>query len=91
MFVDEAGFYLLPAVVRSYAPCGEPSGVTSQIDFAHAAATDFLEDFVVAELRADQGVAWRAGEQRGSQMREVLIEEIGRQAMSSEQGFDFVA
>ena len=24
MLVDEAGFYLLPAVVRSYAPCGEP-------------------------------------------------------------------
>lgn len=23
MFVDEAGFYLLPAVVRTYAPCGE--------------------------------------------------------------------
>ena len=23
MFVDEAGFYLLPAAVRTYAPCGE--------------------------------------------------------------------
>jgi transposase len=23
VFVDEAGFYLLPAVVRTYAPCGE--------------------------------------------------------------------
>jgi transposase len=23
IFVDEAGFYLLPAVVRTYAPCGE--------------------------------------------------------------------
>jgi len=24
VFVDESGFYLLPAVVRTYAPCGEP-------------------------------------------------------------------
>jgi transposase len=25
VFVDESGFYLLPAVVRTYAPCGEPA------------------------------------------------------------------
>jgi transposase len=24
VFVDESGFYLLPSVVRTYAPCGEP-------------------------------------------------------------------
>ena len=35
VWVDEAGFYLLPAAVRTYAPCGETPILRSPLSYDH--------------------------------------------------------
>ena len=38
MFVDESGFYLLPMVVRTYAPIGQPPILRHLLTYAHLSA-----------------------------------------------------
>ena len=38
MFVDEAGFYQLPAAVRTYAPRGETLVLRAPLDYNHLSA-----------------------------------------------------
>lgn len=38
IWIDEAGFYLLPAVVRTYAPCGETPILRAPLSYDHLSA-----------------------------------------------------
>jgi transposase len=38
VWIDEAGFYLLPAVVRSYAPIGQPPVLRAPLSYDHLSA-----------------------------------------------------
>lgn len=38
VWIDEAGFYLLPAVVRTYAPCGETPILRAPLSYDHVSA-----------------------------------------------------
>jgi hypothetical protein len=40
VFVDESGFYLLPAVVRTYAPIGKTPVLYEQLSLARASLGD---------------------------------------------------
>jgi transposase len=38
VWIDEAGFYLLPSVVRTYAPCGETPILRAPLSYDHVSA-----------------------------------------------------
>ena len=38
VWIDEAGFYLLPSVVRTYAPCGQTPILHSPLSYEHVSA-----------------------------------------------------
>ncbi len=42
IWVDESGFYLLPAVVRTYAPCGETPTLRAKLSYDHLAVISGL-------------------------------------------------